>query len=300
MVNVTNKLGLPEYLVDWLNHDSYDHNKAENTISATGLMKPVKISILTARHKEKLEIDVSELIASRMGTAIHDSIERISTPNFSKEQRITRVLRVKEIDFTVTGKYDVLQKNGDGTVTIRDIKTTSVWAYIFGGKDEDYRIQLSIYRWLLSQTEEVTSIAFIDFFFTDWQSMKAKTEANYPSQRLKAGYKVDLLSLEDTEKYIVERLTMFLDFRDVEDDDLPDCTPKELWAGVDTWALVKIGNKRATKICDSLADAEAYKNLHSSDLTIRLRPGKVKRCGYCPVHNHCSQHKRLVESGQIE
>lgn len=301
-MKLTNKLSLPQYLVDWLSNDEYDYSKEDNTISATGLMKPIRVSIITKRHLDNLEMDVSELIASRMGNAIHDSIERIQTPGVSKEIRITRQLKIGNTDYTVTGKYDVLVKEADGTVTIRDIKTTSVWAFIYGGKDADYRTQLSIYRWLLSQTEVVNPVAFIDFFFTDWQSVKARTEDNYPSQRLKPGYKIELLSLEDTEKFIIERLTEFENHKDLPDNDLPECTAKELWADPDTWAVYKIGNtKRATKVCDSSAKADFFKKTHkeSSNLTVTHRPGKVKRCKFCPAAPFCDQHAALKAAGQI-
>lgn len=295
----TNKLSLPQYLVDWLSNDNYDYATTPNTLSATGLMKPLRANILTSRHGTELEIDVSELIASRMGGAVHDSIERISTPGVSKEQRTSRVLTVDNVAYNITGKYDLLIEN-DGIHTIRDIKTTSVWAYIYGGKDEDYRTQLSIYRWLLSETKQINPVAYIDFFFTDWQSAKARSEDNYPQQRILAGYKIDLLPIDVTEAMIIEKLVLLKQHQETSDDKLPPCTKEELWAEDDTYAVYKIGGKRATRVCDTKDQAEQYQQANNIKGHIQHRPGKVKRCRYCSARLFCNQAKQLEEYRLLE
>lgn len=294
----TNKLGLPQYLVDWLMNDDYDYNDAPNTISATGILKPIRASLITSRHVNELEIDVSELMASRYGNAIHDSIERIKTPGVTKEIRTTKKIMVDGVEFTITGKYDLLIEQ-DGIYTLRDIKSTSVWTKIYGGKDDDYRGQLSIYRWLLSDSYNINPIAYIDFFFTDWQSAKAKQEDNYPSHRIFTGHKIDLLSLEATEAMIREKLKLYLLHKDTSDDDLPECSSEELWAEEDTYALYKIGNKRATKVCATEDAAKQYQQDNNIKGYIQHRPGKVKRCKYCSAAPFCNQFKRLQEYNLI-
>ena len=296
----TNKMNLPQYLVDWLKNDEYDYNPDPNTTSATGLMKPLRVSVLTSRHGANLEIDVADLVASRYGNAIHDSIERVNTPGTSKEVRTAKKITVKGVEFTVTGKYDLLIDNGNGTHTLRDIKTTSVWAYIYGGKDKDYQLQLSIYKWLLSDEKTIGDMAYIDFFFTDWQSSKARTEDKYPNNRIAPGYKIKLLSSEEVEKFIVSKLEQIVDFRDVPDDDLPFCTKEELWAEDDTFAVYKIGNKRATKVCDSKEEADQYQLANKISGHIQHRPGKVKRCKYCSAAPFCNQFTQLMEAGLIQ
>ena len=80
----TNNLNLPQYIVDWLKNDDYDHDPDPYTISATTLMKPTRAFLLTTRHVNKLQQDVSDLIASKMGSAIHDSIESVKTESVQK------------------------------------------------------------------------------------------------------------------------------------------------------------------------------------------------------------------------
>lgn len=299
-MHFTNRLGLPQYLVDWLKKDNYDHSTEPSTISATTLLKPVQAYWLTVRNGDELTIDVSELVSARLGTAIHDSIEKVSTTNVSKEQRISRKITVGDQVFTVTGKYDLLVFE-DGKWILRDIKTTSVWAFIYGGKDEDYRTQLSIYRWLLQERHPVETTAFIDFIFTDWQATKARTEDGYPQQRIQAGYAIDLLSLEQTEKFIEERLAKFFQYKDTPDSELPECTKEELWASEDTWAVMKVDAKRATKVCSSEQEALSYiKDKEVKKASIQFRQGKVKRCKYCPAFLYCVQAKSLAQKGLID
>lgn len=290
----TNRLNFPQYLVDWLLKDNYDYATTPNTISATGLMKPLRAQMLSARHGSKVEIDVADLLASRFGNAIHDSIERVESANVSKEKRIVRKLYINNVEYTITGKYDVLVEQ-DSVHTIRDIKTTSVWAYIYGGKDNDYAMQLSIYRWLLSETHLVNPVAYIDFFFTDWQSSKAKTEPNYPQHRLHPGYKINLLPTDEIEAIIIEKLTLLQQHQDTPDNELPECSKEELWAEEDTFALYKIGNKRATKVFDDKQQAIQYQQANNIKGHIQERPGKAKRCKYCNVASFCNQYKRLQE-----
>lgn len=299
-MHYTNRQKLPQYLVDWLIHDDYDRSTDPFTLSATTLMKPIRAHVLTAKYGDNLEIDVSELIASRLGNAIHDSIEKVESSNVSKEQRVTKTIDIEGHVYTVRGKYDVLTCE-NGKYVLRDIKTTSVWAFIYGGKDEDYRKQLSIYRWLLHGEKQVEPVAYIDFLFTDWQSMKARTEDNYPKQRIHSGYKIDLLSLEETENYIRDRLTKFHKFRSVPDVSLPLCTKEELWASEDKYAVMKMGAKKATKLCDSKEEAVSYiKNKSITGVNIELRPGKVKRCKYCSASPVCSQYKSMSDAGLID
>lgn len=300
-MKITNKRNLPQYILDWLATDNYDYNTDPLVLSTTSLMRPIRIQILTTRHAKNAEVDAVELIASRFGNAIHDSLERIKTEGYTKEQRVKRTLDINGKVYTVTGKYDVLEKVSDTKFRLRDIKTTSVWSYIHGKKDEVYTEQLSIYRWLLSQTVEVLDVAMIDFFFTDWQSQKAKTEADYPDYRIKAGYEVPLWSPEKTEAYVKNKLLVLEEHLSTEDDRLPFCTPEDLWAQPNVFAVHKKGNKKATKLCVTKDEAENYivdKKLNDSYVV--YRPGKVRRCKYCSAAPFCNQFKQLQNDGMIE
>ena len=294
-----NRLNYPQYIVDWLINDDYDHNYDPLTVSATTMMKPTRAYLITSRHRDELQTDVVDRVAACVGSAIHDSIERIETPNVQKEQRASRTICVGDVVYTVTGRYDILEDNSDGTFTLRDVKTTSVWAFIFGGKDESYQIQLSIYRWLLSLDKVVTAHGFIDFFFTDWQSMKARQDHKYPQQRIAPGHRITLMSLEETEQWILSRLELIEASKDLSDDDLTACTREELWMSDDKFAVYKRGGKKASKLCDTRQAAEQYIQIKKIAGHIQHRPAKVKRCNYCSALPFCNQGQSYQKQGLL-
>lgn len=300
----TNRLNFPQYITDWLAHDDYDHITDPNTFSATTLLKPVKVYWLTLRNDEKLKMDVSDLAASKIGTAVHDSIETIDTEGVLKEIRLEHKMLIDGREITIRGKFDILEKQPDGSWTLRDIKTTSVWAFILGGKDDDYCKQMSIYRWLLvnDKTFKYTynDHGFIDFFFTDWQSAKAKTDKEYPKHKINPGYRVKLMSLKDTEAFIKERVRQFVQYENTSEAMLPPCNFKDLWATEEKWAVKKAGATKATKLCDTEAQAKAYMYNKKFKGLVEYRAPKVKRCKYCSSFPFCQQGQTYASLGQIQ
>ena len=72
---LTNDKNIPLAIAVWLATD--DYSKREGSISVTTLMKSVRQIVLSARAAQVgRDMDVSVFTASRMGTAIHDSIEK--------------------------------------------------------------------------------------------------------------------------------------------------------------------------------------------------------------------------------
>jgi hypothetical protein len=306
-MNYTNLLEMPSYITSWLIADNYDHQSDPTFFSATSLMKPCKPHWLALRHSDEVSMDVSDLYAARRGSAHHDSFEKIETEGVLKEQRLYKEIVINDTTFTITGKFDVLELEEDKSWTLRDMKTTSVWAYIYGGKDKDYQEQLSIYRWLLSDLiEPINDISFIDFFFSDWQRSKAKQEADYPQHPIRHSYKIELLSLQDTEKFVINKVTKLWKYKDVEDDQLPHCTPEDLWAGEDKFACYKQGNKKATKLCDTQEEANKYMAEKQIKGFIQARPGKARRCSYCLGSSGgggkplCKQYQYMVQNNLVE
>jgi len=78
MQNYSNTAGVSLPLALYLATDHYDH--IPNTISATGLMKAVRPSVLASRVPDGLgDNDIMSLVKSRIGTSIHDGLEKAWT-----------------------------------------------------------------------------------------------------------------------------------------------------------------------------------------------------------------------------
>ena len=288
----TNKRNYPDFVVEWLQHDEYDYDK--NTLSATTLMQPPRAYALTQQNWDRLEIDVEDLIASRYGTAIHDSIEKVNLTGCKQEERLKKAVKNK----IISGKFDILKEISDKRWQLIDVKSTSVWTYIYGSRDEDYKKQLSIYRWLAIQHNySVVQTAKIWMIFTDWSSAKAKEDPKYPQSRIVVK-EIDLLGDEQTLKYIGERISLLETARDMEQNDMPKCTNEELWASGETWAIMMKGGKRAIKVYKE--EEKAKEHEMKPGYEIIHRPGKVARCRYCNARKFCNQYQELIEEGRSE
>lgn len=321
----TNVHGISLPVAVWLLHDEYDYVNLPNYISATTLLKPLKQLVLSQRvAKEDREYDVSDFIASSFGTAVHDSMEKAwltkgpeimamlgypqhicdrivvnPTDDYLKdnpdalpvwvEQRSTR-----EIDgYLIGGKFDIVIDQ-----RLFDTKTTSVWAYLLGSRDEDHSRQGSIYRWLNPDKIKDDHV-YINYIFTDWQKRDSKTIANYPQVKTieKA---VLLMSEEETEEYIRGRLREYKHYCNKPESELPECTDEDLWRSAAKYKYYADPSKtagRSTRNFDSLREANDHLAKAGKGI-VKTIPGEVKRCGYCAAFDICEQKDQyIVQSG---
>ena len=254
----------------FLAHDDYDYDPRPNSVSATGLLKSTRQAILTQRQDAKVTVmDVSQLVASSLGTAVHDAIERVWLSGHYKRALKKLGYPQKKIDRVVinwgykedpkTGKLikdlnapalpdDAIpvymeirsEKEIDGIIVtgkydfvgdgeLEDHKTTGVFTYMKKTNDEKYRLQGSIYRWL--NPDIITSDRMmINYVFTDWSKLRSMIEA-------KAGYPpfkmmsvpFTLMPLDETERFIRGRIAEIKANLSKDERDLPPCTPEQLW-----------------------------------------------------------------------
>jgi hypothetical protein len=326
-ISITNYSNIPLPLAVWLASDDYDHDPRPNSISATGIMKPIKSIVLSKQIDSEINVsqDLQDLIPARVGTALHTAIDeawkapnlpdvfrrlgypnkiveriRINPPrddidedqiNIWMEQRTER-----ELDgFLVTGKFDLVYEFG-----VEDYKSTGTYNWISGSNDEKYRLQGSIYRWLNPDIIRSDKMK-INFIFTDWSALKATVDKNYPKRRIEVR-KLELLSISDTEHYLRTRLAELKTYWDKKEADLPACTPEELWQRPSTWAYYKNPNSttRATKVFDNMNEAEERRIQDGSTGVVVHRPGEVKFCRYCPARIICQQAESYQAQGLLQ
>lgn len=312
---ITNEKNHPLPLAVWCCVDNYDYDDRSNTISTTTLLKPIRQIVLARQNKENLRImDVDNLIAVSMGSALHDSVEDawknkdkavgamlalgISDHQANKiyddiqfEERLEREVG----DWIVTGKYDMVTQG-----MIADVKSSSVYGYMLGSSDWQYRMQMSIYRWLDPKliTEDIGMNLYI---FTDWSRMKALQDRSYPQARIQTKEHV-LEPVVDVDRFIKQKLALIDKYLpETNQDKIPECTPEDLWQDADKYAYYKSGNTsgRATKLFTNSAEALDYQAKMGGVGVIETREGKAKACQYCSVANLCDQRKKLEAFGRL-
>jgi hypothetical protein len=333
-VKVTNELGISLPLAVWLLTDDYDYvTGVENYYSVTTLQKPLRQILLPGRIPyEEQRSDVADYIARKLGHAIHDSMERSWTTDQYKrslkllghpdsvieqiavnptdeerrasnsmipvylEQRMFRKITVDGKTYTIGGKYDMV---ADGI--IQDTKSTSAWAFAKGTKDDDHKLQMSLYRWLdrdCPLPRIVEDYGEINFIFTDWSKAMLKS-AGYPQKRVETK-QLPLLPLSATEDWLIAKLRLIEKYRNVPEVELPECTDEELWRSAPQYkyfadpAKASDPNARSTKNFDDLVEARKFQAEKGGKGVIITKPGEVKACGYCGGFDACTQKDRYL------
>lgn len=323
----TNKHNVSLALAVFLMYDKYEYDDRQNSVSATGLIRPIRQLVLSQQNKELMKtVDISDLVASRMGSAIHDGCEE----SWTNPENVAKALKVlgagdtavdsvvinpgndvdltgmipvyveqraeKELDgMVVTGKYDVIL---DGT--LNDYKSTSVWTYIYDSKADDYTKQGSIYKWL-NQDKITSDYININYIFTDWSASKARQDPKqYPQQRVLTK-KYPLWSNTETENWILNKLAAYKRLADAPQESLPECTDEELWATETVFKYYKNPAKteRATKNFATMDEALARKGADGNVGVVKEVPGEVKACRYCAVVGVCKQAETMMAAGRL-
>lgn len=215
------------------------------------------------------------------------------------EQRGYRKITVDGKTYTIGGKFDAVT---DGIVN--DTKSTSAYGWMAADRPEEYQRQGSIYRWIDADghsdiecspeskyrpriTEDFIRINYV---FTDWQKMQAKTNPGYPQQRV-AQKEYVLSPIEDTEAWIIHKIRLIERFRNKPEKEIPECTPEELWQSEPSFKYYKDPTNtagRSTRNFDDYAEAMRFQAEKGCGV-IKTIPSEPKRCGYCPAFDGCSQ-----------
>lgn len=291
----TNKYSLPPSLVDVINNKTYDLSSSDpKRISITTLINPPIQRLLTVRHWNELEEDVSDHIWRITGNAYHYIL---ATTN--KEDRFIEEKLTEEVDgFTIVGKLDLYEKK---TKSIEDYKVTSVWNVKLGTKEE-WEKQLNCYAWLLRKAKfEVTS-AYVNAILRDWRKKEVMRYDDYPKipfVRIQA----KLWSFEEQQKFVEERIKLYREVMNLQDNELTVCSDTERWSKPSVWAVYKGTNKKAEKLCSSNEEALEFASKMKFKSRIEQRPATNGKCeDYCLVNSFCPFYNKNydIKTGQLK
>jgi len=283
-MKITNKFNLPETFLSFARDGKYD--KGQSDISITTLIDAPRVNILKQQRTDDIEADVSDMIWPLFGTAVHHMLES-ATPagNVTMEER----LFVNINNWVVSGQIDHQEEHG-GMIYISDYKVTSVWSVIYG--KEDWVRQLNCYAHMvrLAKGKDVGGVRIIAIL-RDWQRREAQFKPDYPQSPV-AVVEIPLWDAAKAQAYMEERVHLHQDAQMIWDtrEAVVECSDEERWTKPDTWAVMKNGAKRATKVFDNEADAKAHADSLGRAYGMVKRPGGRTRCEqYCSVSEFCTQ-----------
>lgn len=252
---------------------------------------------------EGLPKDEREVIGAVMQQLGHRALPDPSKVTTLSERRLFMEIEVDGQRYRISGKFDhtvAVQVELRGTEgrgwNASDWKLGSVWEAM--GPRPEREDQLNCYAALLRANQYTPVVALGNgFVFRDWSKPRAYRERDYPQSQFKyipaavwdEGRALDFLR---------ERVRLHVAARA---GNLPDCTLEEKWQDPDAYAVMKKGNKRASRVLPTQAQAEAWLGQQDEKkfkaATIVLRGSEPKRCiSYCNAAPFCDQlHREFPE-----
>jgi hypothetical protein len=286
---VTNKHGMPQTLVNLARRDKYTKGKAH--LSATEMLNSPRIVQLRKKYDDQVEVDVTDLIPSMWGTAMHYMVEQGKADNHIIEQRLHA-----EIDgWHISGAIDLQTVTPEG-IEISDWKNVGVWAVM--NEKVEWEQQLNIYAWLVEEVAKkpVTKLSIVAIV-NNWNKRDAKSKEGYPPAR---GIVLDikLWPFEERLKFIRGRIHAHSEgqFSTDAGEELPLCTPADMWEKPTSYAVKKEGGVRAKSVHADLQEAEEALLKAGAGYTLEIRQGERTRCDeYCSVNKWCDQYQNYLK-----
>lgn len=289
---LTNRLGLPEPIVEAIRNDPYDSGDSDYT--ATSLLQPPRMAQLV--RTDEITEDAADRIYTLQGQLMHLILERAGTrlaeEGFIVEKRFKTTFAFGSRIFKVSAQVDLFDP---AQACISDYKYTSVSAANRGLKQE-HLLQLNLQAELLRRAGFQVEKAEVILFFRDWHATRAAEVPSYP-QSPTMRQEVPLMSPEEINKWVLERIELHERARVT----LPQCTDEERWA-TKTYAVMRTGAKRATRVFDTKVECANYLlSVDPKELTVIERPGKSVRClHWCPVRATCEQAKQYRPQIEVD
>ena len=274
-------------------------------LSTTTIIGPVRKAILAILYPDTGIQDVSTMMASSKGTAMHSGLTAALTAHnsgYTCEQRIEREVN----EWKISGEFDVLTPDKQ----IKDFKFVSnynikqliedkeklqpEWTledmYINAPTYFKFVAQLSIYKYLLDypDTKPYGSILFSLNNGSDMGKYTIDQEVTFP-----------LRPTEEIEEFLFDRVQQIKDH--LANGTIPLCSDVERGYRPGEWKLQRIGStgKMATvrgSKCNSASELSEFIRMSGKpgDVSIAIPP-KYMLCEYCKFKQICDQYVPLIE-----
>ncbi len=279
-MKITNKHDVPLPLVTLASREYYSKGKSQ--YSVTELMSPPRIRRLREQYDDAIEQDVSDMLWSMLGSALHVVMERGQTPGFITEERL-----FYEVDgVTISGAIDLQEETPFGVI-ITDYKFTSAWAVM--QEKLEWVQQLNVYRFLVEKVKGKKVVGLrICALVRDFS--RHETKEGYPKAPIEM-VDLEVWPLEKTEAYIRERLEAHRISKVDHDlgDELAPCSNEDRWMSETVFAVKRGGRKTAIRVLKDEEEAKALAEKEKGYVETRL--GEPRRCtgNYCGVAQWCKQ-----------
>ncbi len=280
-MKITNKFNLPEPLVKAITAGEYKRGE----YSASMLPSPPQIRALEQRYWDEIVIDVSDRIWILLGRAVHYILEKAEMSDMLQEEK----LKIEVMGQKILAHPDLLS-----LTAIDDYKITGAYTMVFSpeGKKE-WIAQENIYRYIAYEYgfNKINKLNIITIF-RDWKKNLALANKEYPQHQV-GKISAPVWTIEDTLKYIKERLTLHMQAESLPDNKLPECSFEERWEKITKYAVKKEGRKSAVRVFETKEQAEKLIEEKGDKHSLEIRPGERTRCEhFCNINKRCCQYQQ--------
>jgi hypothetical protein len=289
-LRLTNKYDIPSVFENF--DKANGHTTGGANYSVTSVIDSPQISRLRKKHHSEMEKDMSDVVFSILGTAVHAILEGGASEGQIPEQRLHCDIDVDGRTVSISGQIDLQTPTEDGYM-LSDYKTTSVYAIQANpdGKVE-YVNQLNSYAAIARRNGVNVSGLEVIAILRDWSAAAKSRSENYPQASVVV-IPVDMWSEEKADRYLEARVKLH------ESLEHNECTLEEMWAKPPVFALYELAKsgtlrKRATKLFDNKLEADIASSPLLGSVVVE-RPRMFTRCegDYCNVSKFCEQYKSI-------
>ena len=272
-------LSFPSPFARALSTDKY--SKGNSQFSVTQLLSPPQRTFLKLRHHE-INSPYGGMMAL-LGTAIHNILEQNVRPELgerAEERLFTEFIGVK-----VSGQIDFYEN-----ATIMDYKVT-------GGIQEaakrEHYLQVQMNGLLARRNGWEVNNVGVMYFQRDWKQLQSLNNPGYP----KTPFKSFVHPFEEEEALEAFQTTVS-DHLAASLGKPRDCSKSEKWQKPDTYAVMKPGASRASRVYDSLSEAE---DALKAGQIIQTRSSERTYCEhFCGLKHCCPQYRRESQAPPSE
>jgi len=282
MTTITNRYGVDAAIAKAITDDPF-YGTPDCDITVTGLVTPPQKAWLEQSHAEEITEDVADGLWRLLGQSVHEVLHVGASEGDLAEERL-----FAEVEgWRIGGKADVYRHE---EAQIVDFKVTSVYSFLMGDKP-DWERQLNFYAHLWRENGFEVRQLTIAAILRDWSKRRSENEEDYPSVPYMS-IDLNLWPKDVAAKKIAQAVR---EHRTARQGFPRDCTADDRWERPTKYAVMKKGQKRAVKLFDDFASAEALcEEKRPLPLSIQERPGEQVRCqSYCNARPWCSQADKL-------
>lgn len=283
-MQLTNKLGLPEAIVNAQLNDSY--SKGESDYTATSLIQPARILALKNVYRDEIIEDAADGLFRLLGQCMHTVLEKANVKDLSEKRFYSEFAGKK-----VSAQLDTMTLDEHGILS--DYKFTTAWKFKKNQPaDPDWTAQLNIQAELLRRNGYSPKKLQIVGLIRDHSKSDAR---QYPDTYPDYPFAILPIEMWPSEK-VVSFIEMRIAEHEAAKEALPECSESDRWAKPHIYAVMKGKKAIPGGLQQSIVAAEEMQAANPGT-RIEFRAGVSIRCqSYCSVAPFCEQYQKTIKN----